>query len=349
MPRLHGNKRDRRHLALASLLMLASVIAHAEAIRPEGLSVMQELRIAEGEAGAQRLLITDRAGAVVLDTDKALPRIENEYSPNSYDGYMAELLAERQARAMVIDLQGERHALLSPATQAGNYLLLITREEGNGAYNFNLKFKYDDATKSFDLAQILLNENDTQCGQSLLSTYALDSQPLAFSSLADFDGPRVFDALRHARLARQTSGVAWDKLMPEAVSQNFDAALQAYKAGNQAEMKTLVGYFLSGDEDGDCEPGNYIVEKYYFPQKVGWSNDLGFLFEQAGHYPEAVELLQHITRKHPDRVVAYLNLADAYWALGEREQARQAYGQYHEKMTAAQKQARIPPRVLERK
>jgi len=137
--------------------------------------------------------------------------------------------------------------------------------------------------------------------------------------------------------------------MPEAVASNFDAALKAYKADDAQTLKTLVGYFLSGDEDGACDPGNYIVEKYYFPQRVGWSNDLGFLFEQAGHYPEAVELLQHITRRHPDRVVAYLNLADAYWALGEREQAREAYGQYHDKMLAAQKQARIPPRVLERK
>lgn len=342
-------KSSLRHFSLASLLMLAGAVAHAETIRPEGLSSLQALRIAEGDAGAQRLLITDRSGAVVLDTDKALPRIENAYSPNSYDGYMADLLTERQARAMAIDLQGERHALLSPATQAGDYLLLITREEGNGAYNFNLKFKYDGATKSFDLAQILLNENDTQCDQSLLSTYALDSQPLAFSSLADFDGPRVFDALRHARLARQTSGVAGDKLMPEAVSQNFDAALQAYKTGNQAEMKTLVGYFISGDEDGTCDPGNYIVEKYYFPQKVGWSNDLGFLFEQAGHPAEAAELLQHIIRKHPGRVVAYLNLADAYWAMGQREQAREAYGQYHGKMLANGKQARIPSRVMERK
>jgi len=348
MPRSYGSKHDKRYLALTVLLVLANALA-AETLHPEGLSVLQELRIAEGNDDAQRLLITDRAGKVVLDTDKALPRIENEYSPNSYDGYMAELLAERQARATAIDLQGERHALLSPTTQAGDYLLLITREEGNGAYNFNLKFRYDGTTKSFALSQILLNENDTQCDQSLLSSYAMDSKAIGATSIADFDGSRAFGTLRALRLAHQTSASTAEKLMPEAVASNFDAALKAYQAGKAQELKTLVGYFLSSDEDGACDPGNYIVEKYYFPQRVGWSNDLGFLFEQAGHYPEAVELLQHITRRHPDRVVAYLNLADAYWALGEREQAREAYGQYHDKMLAAQKQARIPPRVLERK
>lgn len=177
----------------------------------------------------------------------------------------------------------------------------------------------------------------------------MDSKALGATSIADFDGSRAFGTLRALRLAHQTSASKAEKLMPEAVASNFDAALKAYQAGKAQELKTLVGYFLSSDEDGACDPGNYIVEKYYFPQRVGWSNDLGFLFEQAGHYPEAVELLQHITRRHPDRVVAYLNLADAYWALGEREQAREAYGQYHDKMLAAQKQARIPPRVLERK
>jgi len=182
-------------LTLTFLLMLANALA-AETLHPEGLSALQELRIAEGNDDAQRLLIIDRTGKVVLDTGKALQRIENEYSPNSYDGYLAELLAERQARATAIDLQGERHVLLSPATQAGEYLLLITREEGNGAYNFKLKFRYDGATKSFALSQILLNENDTQCDRSLLSSYAMDSKAFGATSIADFDGSRAFGTLR---------------------------------------------------------------------------------------------------------------------------------------------------------
>lgn len=338
------------HFSLASTLVLASVIARAEMIGPEGLSSLQEVHIADSnDAGAQRLLITDRAGVTVVDTDKALPRIENEYSPHSYDGYMADLLAERQGKSTVIDLQGERHTLLSPISKTGDYLLLITREEGNGAYNFNLKFRYDSAAKSFDLSQVLLNENNTECEQSLLSTYAIDRKAVGITSIADFDGTRTFGVLRELRLAHQTSAATAEKLMQETVASNFDAALKAYKAGNAQELKTLVGYFLAGDEDGACDPGSYIVEKYYFPQRVGWSNDLGFLFEQAGHYPEAVELLKHITRKHPDRVVAYLNLADAYWALDERAQAREAYNQYYEKMVADQKQVRIPQRVIARK
>ena len=347
---MHSNTFSVWRFSLTSALMLACAVATAETIRPEGLSSLQELRIADDDdARAQRLQITDRTGATVLDTDKVLPRIENASTPQSYDGYIANLISERQGELAVTDLQSEHHTLLSPAAQAGDYLMLITREEGNGAYNFNLKFRYDGAAKSFDLTQILLNENNTECDQSLLSTHAVDSSALAFTSIADFDGARAFGALKDLRFAHQTSGLAAEKLMPEMASSNFDAALKAYKAGNEGELKTLVSYFMAGDEDGACHPESYIVEKYYFPQQVGWSNDLGFLFEQAGYYPEAAELLKHITLKHPDRVVAYLNLADAYWALGKRAQAQEAYNQYYQRMAATQKQSKIPHRVISRK
>lgn len=59
-----------------------------------------------GEARAQRLVITDSTGATVLDTDKVLPRIKNAYSPYSYDGYIANLISERQGKLAVTDLQG---------------------------------------------------------------------------------------------------------------------------------------------------------------------------------------------------------------------------------------------------
>ncbi len=262
---MHFNILSAWRFSLNSTLMLAGATATAETIRPEGLSSLQELRIADGDDGrAQRLQITNRTGATVLVTDKVLPRIENAYSPRSYDGYIANLIAERQGKVAVTDLQGERHTLLSPAAQAGDYLVLITREEGNGAYNFNLRFRYDGAAKSFDLTQVLLNENNTECDQSLLSTHAIDSRALAFTSIADFDGARAFGALKDLRFAHQNSGLAAEKLMPEMASSNFDAALKAYKADNDEELKTLVSYFMAGDEDGACDPESYIVEKYYF-------------------------------------------------------------------------------------
>lgn len=112
------SKLIKRHFALA--LVLASITVHAKTIRLEGLASLQELRTTDdGGAHAQRLLITDHTGATVLDTDKALPRIENAYSPDSYDGYMADLVAERQGKSAVTDLQGERQTLLFPLHPGG--------------------------------------------------------------------------------------------------------------------------------------------------------------------------------------------------------------------------------------
>ncbi len=335
------------HFFLILTLLIISVNAKSETPPPERLSSLQELLVTDTDK-AQRLRITDHTGTVVVDTAKALPLIQNSYSPHSYDGYAAGLLAERQGKETTIDLQGERYTLLSPSNKAGDYLLLITREDGNNAYNFNLKFKYNDALKSFALSRLLLNENNTECDQSLLSTYAFDSKSLSLTSLSEFDGLQTFGTLKRLRLAHKTSGVAAEKLIPETASENLEAALQAYKASKD-ELKNLISHFIAEDDEGRCDPEKYIVEKYYFPQKVGWSNDLGFLFEQTGYHLEAAELLKHITLKSPNRVVAYLNLADTYWAMNKRAQAKEAYNQYYERMTAAQKQSKIPLRVISRK
>lgn len=78
-------------------------------------------------------------------------------------------------------------------------------------------------------------------------------------------------------------------------------------------------------------------------------NDYGYFFEQTGNYQEAVTLLNSLIKKFPDRVVAYLNLADAYWGLGELPDAKLNYQKYVELMTSQGKDLnKIPPRVNER-
>lgn len=42
-------------------------------------------------------------------------------------------------------------------------------------------------------------------------------------------------------------------------------------------------------------------------------NDIGYYLEQGRAYKMAVEILEKVVDKAPDRVVAWLNLADAYW------------------------------------
>lgn len=340
------------YCALTSALLFSFSATMAEPA--QGLAVTLGdatglLHITDGDEGqAQRLVITDSTGNNLVDTIRALPKIKNAYSPYSYNGYIVDSSAESKGTVSVIDIQGESYNILYPAMKAGSYVSFRTKEEDNTVYNYNLKFRFDPDAKSFALTYIFLNVNNHRCDQSLLSTYLIDIARFGSATLNDFDGARAFDELRTLYIASQQQDAVPVKLMSEMTANNFDSALKAFKSGDTAELSLLISYFIAEGRDEACEPEEYIVEKFYYPEKVAWSNDLGFLFEQAGYYAEAAELLKHITQKHPDRTVAYLNLADAYWALDKKELARKAYGHYHEKMMSAGWETRIPQRVLSR-
>ncbi len=63
----------------------------------------------------------------------------------------------------------------------------------------------------------------------------------------------------------------------------------------------------------------------------------------------SIYLLERIINKFPDRTVAYLNLADSYWGIGEKERAVENYKKYIELMKLQNKDLKkIPQRVWER-
>ncbi|SIT13434.1 hypothetical protein SAMN05421786_106139 [Chryseobacterium ureilyticum] len=63
----------------------------------------------------------------------------------------------------------------------------------------------------------------------------------------------------------------------------------------------------------------------------------------------SIYLLEQIINKFPERIVAYLNLADSYWNLGEKEKAVKNYQKYVELMKSQNKDLKkIPQRVWER-
>ncbi|WP_219009366.1 tetratricopeptide repeat protein [Aquimarina litoralis] len=77
-------------------------------------------------------------------------------------------------------------------------------------------------------------------------------------------------------------------------------------------------------------------------------NDIAYYLEQAKAYEEAIFLLEKIIKEAPNRTVAYINLGDAYWGIGEKEKAKKAYLTYIEQMKANGKKSKIPQTVLER-
>jgi len=81
---------------------------------------------------------------------------------------------------------------------------------------------------------------------------------------------------------------------------------------------------------------------------VVFYNDMSYYLQKAGANKEAAYLLEKIIAKFPNRTVAYYNLGDAYWALGEKKKAMKAYTTYIEQMCHKGLQKKIPKAVLER-
>ncbi len=78
-------------------------------------------------------------------------------------------------------------------------------------------------------------------------------------------------------------------------------------------------------------------------------NDLAFQLEKENKFDAGIFLLKKIIQKFPSRVVAYLNLADNYWAINDKDLAKKNYKKYIELMKSQNKdQSKIPQRVLER-
>ena len=78
-------------------------------------------------------------------------------------------------------------------------------------------------------------------------------------------------------------------------------------------------------------------------------NDLAYYYSQYNVKSDIlIEIYRSIIQKYPKRTVAYYNLGDAYWALGEKEKARKAYTTYIEQMCDKGLQKKIPKVVMKR-
>ena len=94
---------------------------------------------------------------------------------------------------------------------------------------------------------------------------------------------------------------------------------------------------------------SYYLEKFPLSSKnLTTYNNIAYYLQKASANKEAIYLLEKILKKYPNRTVAYYNLGDAYWAIGEKEKAKQAYRTYIKQMKAKGKEKKIPKTVLQR-
>lgn len=107
--------------------------------------------------------------------------------------------------------------------------------------------------------------------------------------------------------------------------------LDKVKKNIKADVKQTVSCYPLSDEN---------IDKY---------NDTAYYLQQFGENNEAIKLLKLIIDEAPDRVVAYINIADSYWKIGNKGLAKKNYQKYISLMKNQSKDMkRIPQRVYDR-
>jgi tetratricopeptide (TPR) repeat protein len=79
------------------------------------------------------------------------------------------------------------------------------------------------------------------------------------------------------------------------------------------------------------------------------ANNQAFNLEKTGANQQSKILLEQIIRQFPDRIVAYLNLADVLWKMQDQDQAKIHYAKYLSLMKSQNKNlSKVPQRVYDR-
>lgn len=83
-------------------------------------------------------------------------------------------------------------------------------------------------------------------------------------------------------------------------------------------------------------------------QKLLNLNNTAYYLQKIGCNDCAIEILEQIIKIAPNRIVAYLNLSDAYWEIEDKDKAIVSYYKYIELMKGKGWESKIPKRVYER-
>lgn len=156
----------------------------------------------------------------------------------------------------------------------------------------------------------------------LLTSSFLDVCPLG----TDFNG-------EYAIVSKASDD--YKSMFDEFIGYNHTNALTIYHSGEiKRAIKLLEPYVSEAKGKG-----------YYYSEAF---NDYGYFLQQAGFYDEAIYILNDVIKSSPERVVAYLNLADAYWGKHDNKRAVYYYGRYIKMMKENDSYSKIPKRVIER-
>jgi hypothetical protein len=221
----------------------------------------------------------------------------------------------------------------APFSAFTSYVLL----EWSGSRFYVVSHEYDDPTEAFyEEKQRLLKAKDMP---GLIELYS-DDYPMY---------PGAYD--KHYTLASPTLKLAHQKALQMQKS-SLKTAIEYLEFGLTQYADTFYG-------TSDYSKGKLTKTDIYNPDAAyadsqlsvsvyaGILNDYGYFLSLNGQNSKAKLVLANVIKLVPSRTVAYLNIADVEWALGQRTAAKSHYKQYW-KLLGSKASSVAPKRVRER-
>jgi hypothetical protein len=128
---------------------------------------------------------------------------------------------------------------------------------------------------------------------------------------------------------------------------DFTIGDKEYNWKDQKELtRGRIQEVLSNYKDWQAQYSSNPNKLISFEGFVDIFNDFAFFLSEAHQNKEAKMYLEKVIQFSPKRVVAYINLADVNWILGNKQEARIQYSQYLKLLGRNTKN--VPKRVFER-
>ena len=119
-------------------------------------------------------------------------------------------------------------------------------------------------------------------------------------------------------------------------------ALSLFKKGKKEEA--IIGLSPYAE---NYKPA-WLADKELAGVVVSAINDYAYFLQENNQAAESIPFLKDIVTAQPNRAVAWLNLADSNWAVGNKNDAVKQYSEYKKLMLSVNKKSKIPSRVFER-
>lgn len=299
----------------------------------------------------------------------------NASSPSCFppvSDFDAERLPEGVSELCITGIEIERDSLnlyLLGITAASDVPLLLATGGYRGEHNFAKSYasyeddelcisfqmpnsaRYSEGYYEWDAENIVLELTRYEKGDpSLASLEAVDTL------LAEGNIEEAIDLLNN--VFYPDNYYARNEMTARLLRRANRVALQRQEEGNSSaavEVFTSLSSFLNGAEYGfpvfndtvaflESEFSSYMDLSEF----AMIMNNHAYFLEQAGELDESLVILQKVIILSPSRMVAYLNLADVLWELGEHSEAEEHYTTYMWMMSNNELSDQIPPRVNER-